>query len=173
MYNTKSTNGRVDIVNKTQSPDIKNLFSLYDKIPANQCSTFRDPLTGQWDETPLSSIYFSEKNIQIIQNGIRAGVYNKSNRQYVVGLQDCDSLKVIMRSIFLQNAVNQPLNISGQIEQLNNLVLDYCIHHVYSEAQGYMKYLYDVSTIAVPMSNPVMETHKDKNKNNNLMPKWF
>ena len=121
----------------------------------------------------MSSIYFSEKNIQIIQNGIRAGVYNKSNRQYVVGLQDCDSLKVIMRSIFLQNAVNQPLNISGQIEQLNNLVLDYCIHHVYSEAQGYMKYLYDVSTIAVPMSNPVMETHKDKNKNNNLMPKWF
>lgn len=171
MPNTKSTNGRVDIINRTQSPDISKLFSLYDKIPANQCTTFRDPTAGQWDETPLSKMYFSEQNIKIIQNGIRAGVYNKSNKQYVIGAQDCDALKVIMRSVFLQHSANQPLHISRQIEQLNQLVLDYCIHHVYSEAQGYMKYLYDVSTLAVPMANPVMETQKDKN--NYLMPNWF
>jgi hypothetical protein len=49
--------------------------------------------------------------------------------------------------------------------------LDYCIHNVYSEAKGYMKYLYDVSTLAVPLSTPIVETQKDKN--NYLMPKWF
>jgi hypothetical protein len=166
----RSSNGRVDIINKTQAPDITNLFAMYDKIPANQCATFRDPTIGQWEDTPLSKAFFSKQNIQIIQNGIRAGVYKKSNQQYVVGLQDCDSLKVIMRSIFLQHSSNQPYNITQQIEQLNNIVLDYCIFHVYSEAQSYIKYLYDVSTLAVPLSAPVMEKQKDKN--NYLMPRW-
>ena len=171
MNSYKTTNGRVDIINKTQGPDLSNLFAMYDKIPANQCATFREPTLGQWDETPLSTAYFSKENIQIIQNGIRAGVYEKSNKQYTVAPQDCDTLKVIMRSIFLQHAANQPQNIPGQIEQLNNIVLDYCIHHVYSEAQSYMKYLRDVSTLAVPLATPVVESQKDKN--NYLMPNWF
>ena len=171
MNISKSSNGRVDIINKTQAPDISNLFAMYDKIPANQCTTLREPLVGQIDETPLSKAYFSKENIQIIQNGIRSGVYEKSNSQYVIGPQDCDSLKIVMRSVFLQHAANQPKNVSGQIEQLNQIVLDYCIHNVYSEAKGYMKYLYDVSTLAVPMSLPIVETQKDKN--NYLMPNWF
>ena len=171
MDNYKSSNGRVDIINKTQAPDLNNLFAMYDKIPANQCVTYREPTLGQWDETPLSTSYFSKENIQIVQNGIRAGVYEKSNKQYIVAPQDCDALKVIMRSVFLQHASNQPHNISGQIEQLNKIVLDYCIFHVYSEAQGYMKYLHDVSTLAVPLSTPIVEGQKDKN--NYLMPKWF
>jgi hypothetical protein len=88
-----------------------------------------------------------------------------------VAPQDCDSLKIIMRSIFLQNSVNLEYNIQGQILDLNTLVLDYCIHHVYSEAQGYMKYLHDVSTLAVPLSTPVMTTQNDRR--NYKMPKWF
>ena len=171
MNNTKSSNGRVDIITKTQGPDISNLFAMYDKIPANQCTTFRDPTMGQWDETSLSTAYFSKENIQIIQNGIRAGVNKKSNGQYTVGQQDCDSLKIIMRSVYLQHAANQTQNISGQIQELNKIVLDYCIYHVYSEAQGYMKYLSDVSTLAVPLSTPIVESQFDKR--NYKMPKWF
>ena len=171
MNNNKSSNGRIDIINKTQSPDLSNLFAMYDKIPANQCATFREPTLGQWDETDLSKAYFSTENIQIIQNGIRSGVYKKSNQQYVVAPQDCDSLKIIMRSVFLQHSANQTNNISQQISELNKIVLDYCVFHVYSEAQGYMKYLHDVSTLAVPLATPIVETYKDKN--NYLMPKWF
>ena len=168
-YNT--SNGRIDIINKTQGPDISNLFSMYDKIPANQCTTFRNATIGQWDETPLSKAYFSKENIQIIQNGIRAGVFYKSRQQYVVDPVDCDTLKVIMRSVFLQNAANQTNNISGQIQNLNQMVLDYCIFHVYSEAQSYLKYLQDVSTLPVPLSTPIVEKQKDKN--NYKMPEWF
>ena len=171
MNSSKSSNGRIDIINKTQAPELSKLFAMYDKIPANQCASFREPTLGQWDETPLSKSYFSKQNIEIIQNGIRSGVYNKSNGQYTIGQQDCDALKVIMRSVFLQHTTNLSSNISGQIEQLNQIVLDYCIYNVYSEAKGYMKYLYDVSTLAVPMSMPIVETQKDKN--NYLMPKWF
>ena len=132
-----SSNGRVDI----KTPNTSTLFEMYDKIPAHQCTTFRNPTEGLWDESALSNAYFSQQNIQILQNGIRAGVYHRSNGQYTIGPQDCDSLKIVMRSVFLQYSANQPNNISQQIAQLNNIVLEYCIQQVYSEAQGYMKYI--------------------------------
>jgi hypothetical protein len=166
MNNIKTTNGRIDI----QTPSTKNLFAMYDRIPANQCATYLNSTEGLWDETQLSKSFFSETNIQILQNGIRAGVYEKSNRQYIIGPQDCDSLKIVMRSIFLQYAANQPTNIRQQIQQLNQLVLNYCIQQVYSEAQGYLKYISDASNMYVPLSPPIMSTNNDKEL---VLKPWF
>lgn len=154
----KTTNGRVDI----KTPSTSKLFQMYDKIPAKQCTTYRSATEGLWDETILSQVYFSNQNIQIIQNGIRAGVYNRSNGQYVIGPQDCDSLKIIMRSVFLQYAANQPNNITQQVEELNKIVLEYCIQQVYSEAQGYITYVNDASTLVVPIERPVMTSNNDR-----------
>ena len=154
----KVTNGRIDI----KSPNTSTLFEMYDKIPANQCVTFRNPTEGLWTSDSLSNAFFSQQNIQIIQNGIRAGVYHRSNGQYYIGPQDCDSLKIVMRSVFLQYSANQPNNISQQIAQLNKIVLEYCIQQVYSEAQGYMKYINDASTLVVPISHPVMANENDR-----------
>jgi hypothetical protein len=162
----KVNNGRVDI----KTPNTSELFQMYDKIPANQCTTFRNATEGLWSENSLSNAFFSLQNIQIIQNGIRAGVYKRSNGQYVIGPQDCDSLKIIMRSVFLQNAANQPTNISQQVTQLNKMVLDYCIQQVYSEAQGYMKYINDVSTLVVPIAHPVMTDNTDREL---VLKPWF
>jgi len=148
-------NGRVDI----KTPNTSELFKMYDKIPAHQCTTFRNPTEGIWNDTILSQVFFSRENIQIIQNGIRAGVYKRSNNQYIIGVQDCDSLKIIMRSVFLQHASNLPNNIPQQINQLNKIVLNYCIQQVYSEAQGYMKYIDDVSTLAVPIAHPIQASN--------------
>ena len=156
--NTNYSNGRVDI----KSPNTSSLFQMYDKIPAHQCSTYRNPTAGLWDETKLSTIFFSQGNIQILQNGIRAGVYKKSNGQYTIGEQDCDSLKIVMRSVFLQHSTNQSAHISSQVEELNKMVLNFCIQQVYSEAQGYMKYIDDASTLVVPIAHPVMTNNSDR-----------
>jgi hypothetical protein len=162
----KVNNGRVDI----KSPNTSELFQMYDKIPANQCVSFRNATEGLWTETNLSNAFFSQQNIQILQNGIRAGIYYKSNGQYIIGPQDCDALKIIMRSIYLQHSANQSNNISQQITELNKIVLDYCIKQVYSEAQGYMKYIDDVSTLVVPISNPIMADNTDRQLE---LKKWF
>ena len=154
----KVNNGRVDI----KSPNTSTLFEMYDKIPANQCVTFRNPTEGLWTDTQLSQAFFSQQNIQQLQNGIRAGVYHKSNGQYTIGPQDCDSLKIVMRSVYLQHAANQPNNITQQVVELNKIVLNYCIQQVYSEAQGYMKYLDDASTLVVPIAHPVMADNTDR-----------
>ena len=164
--NTNHSNGRVDII----SPDTNILFSMTDRIPVNECTDFRDAMTGNWYNTVLSDAFFSSKNIQIIQNGIRAGVYKKSNGMYIIGNQNCDELKIIMRSIFLQYAKNLSTNIKEQIQDLNNLVLDYSIKQVYGEAEGYMKYKQDVSTMYTPIAHPVMSKTNDKQL---ILKKWY
>ena len=156
--NTTNSNGRVNIL----GPNVDMRFSMMDRIPVAQCSSFREAMTGNWNNTPLSDAYFSAKNIQMLQNGIRAGVYNKSNGQYVIGEQNCDELKIIMRSVFLQHSKNLAIDIPGQIRTLNDFVFNYAINQVYGEADGYMKYKRDASTLVVPLATPILSYSNDK-----------
>tara|TARA_Y100000992_G_scaffold297935_1_gene262290 strand:- start:7403 stop:7900 length:498 start_codon:yes stop_codon:yes gene_type:complete len=161
------SNGRVDIL----QPDPSLQFSLYDKIPCDSKSTeYRDALKGNWKESPLSLTFFSAQNIQILQNGIRAGVYNLSKGHFTISPQCTDTLKIIMRSVFLSYSANKPNNISSQVSALNQIVLDYCIPQVYGEAQGYMKYLEDASTLVVPIDRPVQVDVNDKSLSEKF---WF
>ena len=80
----------------------------------------------------------------------------------MIGEQDVDTLKVIMRSIFFQHSAHLSDNIMGQVQELNKLVLDYCVPQVYGEAEGYMKYKHDISTLAVPMQRPAAASYKTK-----------
>ena len=150
-----SSNGRVDILGP-----IGPQFGFADKIPLKHCVTYRDALVGQWTDTLLSCTFFSKENIEILQNGIRAGVYNKSSGQFMIGQQNCDELKIIMRSIYLQHSKNLPCDIKQQIITLNNIVLQYAIPQVYNAAIGYMKYKHDASTLAIPISLPANTSPK-------------
>jgi len=165
----KTSNGRINLI--PTSPNTQKLFAMYDKIPANQCATFRQSSNNTWEDTPLSIAFFSVKNMQIIQNGIRAGVYHKSNGAYTIAPQDCNSLKIIMRSVFLQNSANQSTNIAHQISELNKVVLDYCIEKVYVEVQSYMNYLRDITTVPELLSPPKMDY--TENRRTHKMGPWF
>jgi hypothetical protein len=158
QINGINVNGRVDLL----SPNTSTLFAMTDRIPITKCSDFRDAMNGTWNNTLLSNLFFSAANIRIIQNALKVGVYKLSNGQYIIGDQSCDELKIIMRSIYLQNSKNQPNNLTQQIEALNKLVLEYAIPQVYGEAEGYMKYCHDASTLAVPISHPVMSKSNNK-----------
>lgn len=155
-----STNGRVDIV----SADLQTpaTFTHSDKLPVNQCVSYRDAMSGNWYDTRLSDAFFSAENIKIIQNGIRAGVHKMSSGAFTIGDQDCDELKIIMRSVFLQYARNMPINIQEQIATLNSQVLDYAVPQVHGEAVGYLKYKHDVSTLATPLQHPILARTNDK-----------
>jgi hypothetical protein len=156
--NTNNFNGRVNIL----QPNTQGQFALYDRIPAKQCTTYRNATEGIFEETPLIQSFFSKQNIDRLQQGIRSGVYRMSNGQYEIGPQDCDALKIIMRSIYLQNSVNVPTGIENQVNALNQLVLQYTVKQVYEEAKGYLKYLYDASTMYTPMEHPVLSYTNDK-----------
>lgn len=144
-------NGRVNIIDIPQ----KVLFEMQEKIAVkNKTSEYREALQGIWEDSMLSKAYFSKENIQIVQNGLRAGVHKMSNEKYIIAPQNVDTLKIIMRSIFIQHAEHNENDITGQIVKLNNLVLDYAVLNVYNEIDGYVKYCRDQSTLVVPMELP-------------------
>lgn len=149
-------NGRINLL---EAPNPMILYERGDsKTPANFC----EALTGNLESSMLSKAFFSGKNQQILQNAIRAGVYQASQGKYVIAPQPFDEVKVIMRAVFLQHAKNRPENVREQIEELNRLVADYAVPKLYSEAKGYLRYLKDASTIAVPMATPVSSVSYDK-----------
>lgn len=145
-------NGRVNIA-EPEDPMVR--FRMHERIAnRNKASNYFDALTGNLEWNVLAQVYFSAENIQIIQNGLRAGVYRMSEGKLNVPPQNIDTLKIIMRSTYLQHAKHLPNDITGQVAELNSIVLDYAVPSVYNEAVGYMKYTQDQSTLVVPIERP-------------------
>ena len=162
-------NGRVNIISQ---PDPTIAFKMQERIALkNKSTSFSSALSGNdWEETILSRAFFSAENVQILQNGLRAGVYAKSNNEIVIPPQNTDQLKIIMRSTFLQYAEYLSKNIKQQIEHLNKIVLDYVIPTVYNEAMGYLKYMQDQSSLVVPLELPL---HHDREYKQLELKPWF
>jgi len=161
-------NGRVNLI-EPESPDA--VFKMKERLAVkNKATEYREALAGTWENNTLSNTFFSADNIQIIQNGLRAGVYNMSSQQFVIAPQNIDTLKVIMRSTYLQYAEHYPDKIKEQVGRLNQLVLDYAIPTVFNEAVGYMKYRLDQSTLVTPLAIP---QHHDRNYKQLELKNWF
>ena len=149
-------NGRINILGP-----IGPQFQFADKIPVKECVSYRESLAGQWNDSYLSLAFFSNENMTIIQNAIRKGVYDKSNKQFIIEPQNCNELQIIMRSIFLQHSNNLPVDIKQQIITLNQFVAKFAIEQIYKEMISYIKYTQDASTMAVPISMPINTSNKN------------
>jgi hypothetical protein len=145
-------NGRVDLMTTT-GRDI--LPQLNTRDHSHVITSYTDALTGEWESSVLSRAFFSSQNIQILHNAMRAGVYARSNGKFTIPEQSTDTLKVIMRSVYIQTAKHQPMNITGQIEEMNAIVTSHCVNQLYGELVGYMNYKRDVSMLRTPMDLPI------------------
>jgi hypothetical protein len=167
ILDSQRYNGRVNIV----EPPADIRFKMQEKIAVkNKATEYREALDGTLEANVLAQVYFSGDNVQILQNGLRAGVYKMSGDKFVIAPQNVDTLKIIMRSIYLQHAEHSPSDITGQVERLNKLVLDYAIPTVYGETMGYLKYCQDQSTLVVPLELP---RHHDREYKQLELKKWF
>lgn len=161
-------NGRVNII-EASNPDIR--FRMFEKIAVkNKATEYREAMVGEWEKSPLSSVFFSHANIQILQNGLRAGVYKLSGDQYVIPPQNIDILKNIMRFMFMQYADSTNPDIRKEVGKLNQTVWDYTVPSLYSEVVGYMKYLQDQSSLVVPLELP---QHTDRVYKQLELKPWF
>lgn len=151
-------NGKINIM----GPNISTKFSMMDKIPVNTNTNYQNVLTGNFERSRLSDAYFSKQNIQIIQNGIRKGVHDKSQQKILIDNQPEDQIVTVMRSMYLQHSKNLEINIAQQIEELNAHVLQYCINNIFNEAVAYLKYKEDASTMHRPMQHPIYSNKTNK-----------
>ena len=99
--------GRVDLSpNENGTP-----FFVQDKIHKNEKTNYSNAMQGLMENSLLSITFFSAKNIESIQNTLRSKIFNLTNGQYKIDVQDNDQLKIIMRSVFLQYSSNNNDNI--------------------------------------------------------------
>ena len=119
----------------------------------------------------VAKVFFSGKNINNLHNKIIDGVFRKSGGKIRIGRQSDTELKIIMRSIFLQNADNVGCKIQEQVMTLNKHVLDYCIDNVLVGAVGQANFIRDITKPMDIRPNP--QNTNIKGVNTAMMPNHF
>jgi len=151
ILNNNNLNGRVNTL-ETPSTDI--MFKMQERIVTKNTATeYKGAIANVEECNILAQVYFSAENVQIIQNGLRSGVYEVSNKRHIISPQNIDVLKIIMRSIYLQHAEHK-VDVTAEVVHLNKMVLDYAVPNVYNGVLGHVKYIEDISTLVVPLELP-------------------
>ena len=103
-------------------------------------------------DNKLPNMFFSKKNIDLIQININKQVFNEI--RYKIKRQSDRELKLIMRSLYLQYGKHIKTNINQQILDLNNLVYKYAVPNIISNLQQFIGYSKDISSIPLPLNLP-------------------
>ncbi len=107
-------------------------FNLMGRLGREQLGSTSKPsqlaVDGQIEDELLGRTFFHPRNVQVVQNAIRRGVYDKTRQ--IIAVQNERELFIIMRSIFLQKGIFLDDNITGQVKYLNQLVVDDCITRI-------------------------------------------
>lgn len=149
-------NGRVNLATRSsaggflENPSAGG-FAHRTAVDANPA---QDLMRGNWNENELSQKFFGPDNTRTIQERLKREVYERSDKKYVIDDQSADELQIVMRSIFLQYAKNQEYDIPGQIRDLNDLILEWCVPRILSEIGMYQYYLSDISKLPIPIEHP-------------------
>lgn len=111
-------------------------------------------------ETSVSSLFFSSKNIDILQQGIINKVYNYSNGNIKIGKQNETELKIIMRSIYFQFGKNNPNNVVEQVKDLNTKVINWSAPEIIANIELHQKFKKDISSLPIPLERSQLLTNK-------------
>lgn len=124
-----------------------------------------------YGETPLTFSFFSNKNIQNIQNLIKFTVHRETG--YVIDNQSVNELMIIMRSIFLEYSLHPKLidekmsdkekseliiKYKNEVARLNEIVINAIVPKIISQIQQYLDYLRDASQQPYQMDKPKNES---------------
>ena len=156
QYPPPANGGFVPNIN---DPSLKNFaarpYSLYSPGPALFDNTHRQDLVGHiHKETPLNAVFFSQSNLEHIQQAVHAQVMMMSGGKYSIDRQNEDDIKIIMRSYYLMYGKNNPKMVAEELEDLNRRTIGYVSGKVFSEVDFYMFYRKDIESFAPPIANP-------------------
>lgn len=140
-------NGRINILEGKQEAS----YRMFSEGNPSARSFKTEAIKGHFTENPLSDIFFSQTNVNALQDGIRYMVWKKTDGAHVIDRQSDTELQVIMRSIYLTHAKNAPFDVVGQVRELNRMVLDWVVPRIVQEISLYQKYKRDISTLPVPL----------------------
>lgn len=160
-YNLTSTSQQFPAPrNSGRVPDVRTKDSsppLYLYKPAEPIyKNVRQELIGhQHTATQLNTTFFSDGNINLLQQRISDQVFSMSGNKHRIDRQSDDDLKLIMRSYYLMFGRNNPSTVSEDLADLNARVVGYASAKIYSELDFYLFYLNDIQDFAPPIAIPM------------------
>ena len=157
----KENNLENNVFNQFQNGIVTNVlktnykgFGLFPDNNNNNNSFKNTALKGIQEDSTLSFLFFSEDNMNIVQENLRYLIWIQSGKKYLIDKQSTIQLEIVMRSIFLQYAVNLNCKFTEQIKKLNDLVIDYCIPNILAQIQSYLGYIDSLEVLPMPMGLP-------------------
>lgn len=154
---SKQNNGRVMDTLYGDNYDIYNLFKEEVKPSLN---FNEEAVKGTHQDNDISRVFFSESNINVVQDAIRYQVYIKSCKKHIIDRQSDNELKLIMRATYLENARHATRDILAEIKRLNSIVLEFCVPRILQEINIYMHYRDDISHLPVPLERGQFSSSK-------------
>ena len=109
-------------------------------------------------DTEFSNMYFSNDNINMIQNLLYIDV--KKRYGYKIDKQSDNDLLIIMKGIFNLHGI-QYNDIKKSINALNAIVVQKCSAMVESNVKMYRQYIKDASNLPIPNQRPEWVGNKD------------
>lgn len=151
----KYMNGRVTFTNKPTAP-----FELFQGENVTVKTDNRTTLEHSFETTPVNKLFFSKNNVDYIHQRIINDVFIKSNKKYKISRQSDTNLTIRMRSFYLQYGRNMLTDIQGQVNELNEMVIQDCVKDILSEIEQKMFYIQSISKLPEQMSHPVNSSSK-------------
>jgi hypothetical protein len=146
-------NGRVNAITNVNNYNIK-------AVPEKSSENNTNIISRNINCTDVSSIFFSNSNVDLLQLGIRNKILNMTNGKYYIGKQSDIDLKIIMRSIYFQYGKNANNNINKQVLDLNTRVIDWCVPEILSNIKQSEQYKIDISTLPIPLDRSTLPSQK-------------
>lgn len=111
-------------------------------------------ISRQFEVNDLTRLYFSNHNVELLQDEIRKYVYYYKN--IVISKQSYDDLKIIMRSIFILNRhkLTGYKNTTSQVKYLNKLVILECSRIIIPNLEQHLTYITDIKDTLNIQSHP-------------------
>lgn len=137
------------------------MFSPAERTQRPRQQPFDPRVVARRTNTSVSDLFFSPRNVDILQDAIRYRVFVESGGRDVIGRQSDVELGLVMRSLFLQEADNDDTRDPvPQVRELNSSVLQFCVPRIVQEINQYRHYRTDVAALPVPLPRGEIATSK-------------
>jgi hypothetical protein len=127
--------------------------TLFAPEPPMIASTFSERNNIHMSETDVNAVYFSKENLDKVQQQIQSQVYSIGGHS--ISRQSDIDVKLVMRSHYLTYSQNNSENVSGQVAELNKMVVDFCVSRILVEIEAYRKYRQDILRFPAPIELPI------------------
>lgn len=107
------------------------------------------------DSGTLSQIFYSDKNIELINKQVVLTIFKKTKGKIRIPFQLKDDLRVVMRWVYINYARNLPFKIKDQIINLNTEVVNQITPNLISAANQYLDYIRDIEKPLEPLPPPI------------------